>query len=201
MKHILHTFRSEERLGELRLGLEEPPPPPQQSEGGETRELPSSDAVDARGGGGGGGGGDEEREGPRDNGNGSRRAAEKEERRKGVGHESGRLPADRRREDTFAEAGGGSDGGGTGSQSHTPPQASMWRSRWVYRDKRSPAMEPDELQVEVRVSLDVFTLEPVLKLLPGLKKVGEKCFRCSVCKLNNCSRWSGSRSRTWQRVV
>lgn len=194
MKHVLHTFRPEERLGELRLGLAEPPPPPPQQvegegRGSETKEPPtrSSGDDDAHGGGGdgsrnsdcdastrgdtisstttagGSGGADrryeeaqEERERPRENG--SKRAAEEEERIKqhrvgvGVEHGSGRRtgPDERRQDhsDTPAQA-----GGGDGAVKARQPQSSMWRSRWIYRDRRSPAMEPDELQVEVRVCL------------------------------------------------
>ena len=199
VKHVLHTFRPEERLGELRLGLEESPPPPpppplQQAEGGETADPPTGHADGAHGaagaagrGGDGGGGADrrlEEREGPRQNG--SRRVAEGRGRVKGVVQDGERHPADRREDDSLGEAGDG-DGGSEAkarqtrlsqSQPHAQGQASMWRSRWIYRDRRSPAMEPDELQVEVSEHADAGCYVHVGRrqcssvLLQGLEKGG-----------------------------
>lgn len=172
IKHILHTFRPEERLGELRLGLEEPSPPPEQlSWDGDPRETSTRSSGDPHGDDGDGSrhgvassirSGDTmtstpaageagrrygEREGPRgrENGNSSAAKEEQEERVKAadVANDSGRGLENRRRLE--AET-----GGGDGEVIARQPQASMWRSRWIYRDRRSPAMEPDELQVEVR---------------------------------------------------
>lgn len=207
-KHILHTFRPEERLGELRLGLAEPTPPPQQGVGGEETNTPTrksdvyngdgsrerdgddgiSSTAAAKRGDSGTGGADRRRE-EAEEGKGatelkeSRGSADEEEQARSSvldgGTGKGSQPGERRKH--IAES-GGSEGGSNVKQS----QASMWRSRWIFRDRRSPAMEPDELQVEVRISstdtgwvlwsLAVScqntsqTFEAAVELLPGLEK-------------------------------
>lgn len=179
MKHILHTFRPEERLGELRLGLEEAST---RNDGdgdgdGGNGSRSRGDAVEsttaAGGGGGGADGRHEELERPRENGSGRAAAEAEAERIKNIAHDSGPQPTDRRREDTLVDGeAGGADGGSKTWQSQN--QASMWRSRWIFRDRRSPAMEPDELQVEVRVDLAalgvVHSHVGIITLAPGLAK-------------------------------
>lgn len=51
------------------------------------------------------------------------------------------------------------EGGGGGVR-----RALMWRSRWFYRDRRAPALEADELQVEVRGCADEFPPPPLFGL-------------------------------------
>ena len=69
---------------------------------------------------------------------------------------------DRSNDETDRDFGDGGDGKGTGddgkgsgsrSMVHGRSEirrALMWRSRWIYRDKRALPLEADELQVEVR---------------------------------------------------
>lgn len=47
---------------------------------------------------------------------------------------------------------GGEEGIGAGARGSRAEQATlMWRSRWIYRERTAPALDPDELQVEVRI--------------------------------------------------
>ncbi|CAM9860812.1 unnamed protein product [Ectocarpus sp. 12 AP-2014] len=159
IRHILHTFRSEERLGEVRLGLPEPnsagrPQYPANShdrgargdadgpDRGRTDSLStwataSSPAA--------GGAADIDAalraQGIINNGGGGRRVDEEGTAGKlGVSRGNGGV---RRGE-------GGEEGSGAGARGGRAEQAAlMWRSRWIYRERTAPALDADELQVEV----------------------------------------------------
>ncbi|CAM9743230.1 unnamed protein product [Ectocarpus sp. 6 AP-2014] len=159
IRHILHTFRSEERLGEVRLGLPEP------NSAGRPQNPANSHDRGARGDTDGpdrgrtnsfstwttaaspaaGGAADIDAalraQGTIDNGGGSRRLDEEGTAGKlGVSRGNGGI---RRGE-------GGEEGGGAGAPSGRAAQAGLiWRSRWIYRERTAPALDPDELQVEV----------------------------------------------------
>lgn len=129
VRHILHTFRPDERLGELRLGVAHLPLPPGVTGAASARQeggvLAGADsACDA--------GGERTQGGDQGAAAGWDRAqGERENDEGGTGFQGGRLPLE--------------EGGRRGMQRDL-----MWRSRWIYRDRRAPALEADELQVEVR---------------------------------------------------
>lgn len=140
VRHILHTFRSDERLSEIRLGVAHPPPPPgvtgaasAREEGGRTAGAGTGiDGVPA-------GVGSARDVGDNGTRSGDRGAAagwdgapgERENGEGGRGCQGDRLHLE--------------EGDRRGMQRDL-----MWRSRWIYRDRRAPALEADELQVEVR---------------------------------------------------
>lgn len=158
IRHILHTFRSEERLGELRLGLPDPnsagrpQDPANSNDRGARGDADSPDRgrtdsfstwttaaspasgradVDAA----------LRAQGAIDNGAGGRRVDDEgAEGKLGVSRGSGGI----------GRGEGEEEGRGAGARGGGAEQASlMWRSRWIYRERTAPALDPDELQVEV----------------------------------------------------
>lgn len=141
IRHILHTFHPEERIGESRLGA---PGQPHSGRVGTDRGFPAAEER-----------GDESQrveddEQYRDRNRGQAlprgRAGEAEQQRgqqNGGGfHGSG--------ESVQKEVGGDGDGGAL-------REALVSTSRWVFRDKRSRTVEAEDLPVEVGSALQVLT--------------------------------------------
>ncbi|CAM9816163.1 unnamed protein product, partial [Ascophyllum nodosum] len=145
IRHVLHTFRPEERLGELRLGVHEVQPlPPQPTVEAAATPLARVRSSEVAAGG----------EGYRGDDHDNEVGVGRDKKASGDRWDRSNDETDRDFGDGGDGKGTGDDGKGSGSRSMVHGRseirrALMWRSRWIYRDKRALPLEADELQVEV----------------------------------------------------